>query len=97
MRHDAQAISPTHGRVGGRKVVIVSRTDVHRPWRIQVADPYNRHIIRQYGEFKGEPLFTSHRNIGCGCPMCTDSYGRREARRRDRHQAKQRLRRGSWE
>lgn len=72
----------------------MSRTDVHRPWRVQTADPFNRHLIRQYATFRGEPLFTSHRNLGCGCRMCTGHFWRRWERRRDRHAAKRKLRRG---
>lgn len=75
----------------------MSRTDVHRPWVVQVSDPHNRHLIRQYATYPatgGEPLYTSHRNLGCGCRMCTDHYGRRWARRRDRHEAKRAIRRG---
>lgn len=63
----------------------MSRTDVHRPWAVQIADPFNRHLLRVYGEFRGEPLVTSHRNIGCGCQLCTGQPYRKRARRQERH------------
>jgi hypothetical protein len=72
----------------------MSGTDAHRPWRVQVTDPYNRHLIRQYGTWRGEPLYTSHRNLSCGSRMCTGYYERRQARRRDRREAKRAIRRG---
>jgi hypothetical protein len=31
---------------------------------------------------------------GCGCRMCTDFYGRRAERRRERHETRRRLRNG---
>ena len=62
----------------------MSRTDVHRPWRVQIADPHNRHILRVYGDWNGEPLVTSHRNIGCGCHLCTGQPWRKFDNRRER-------------
>jgi hypothetical protein len=62
----------------------MARTDVHRPWPVQVADPHNRHLIRQYATHRGEPLYTSHRNLCCGCQLCTGQPGRKRARRRER-------------
>lgn len=26
----------------------MSRTDVHRPWHVQVVDPHNRHLLYRY-------------------------------------------------
>lgn len=64
----------------------MSRTDVHRPWDVQVADPNNRQLIRRYGTWHGEPLYTSHRNLGCGCRLCTGQAGRKLGHRQDRVQ-----------
>jgi len=64
----------------------MAHTDVHRPWPVQVADPTNRHLIRRYGTWRGEPQYTSHRNLSCGCRLCTGHYGRRQARRQERVQ-----------
>lgn len=77
----------------------MSRTDVHRPWRVQAADPHNRHRLyrtQPYGiitalhgpEVVLAPLYNT-----CGCPMCSGRYHRREQRRRDRHTWRARLRR----
>lgn len=70
----------------------MSRTDVHRPWSVQTADPYNRHLLRQYGWFRDEPLITSYRNLGCGCTLCTGQPGRKRARRQERHTTRRALR-----
>jgi hypothetical protein len=75
----------------------MSRTDVHRPWRVQLADPYNRHLLRRHQAWPALPdgiELVPIRNLLCGCRMCTDHFGRRWARRRDRHEAKRALRRG---
>ena len=51
----------------------MSRTDVHRPWRVQVTDPYNRHRLMRYGnEQELLPLYKA-----CRC----DHYGERAMRR----------------
>lgn len=44
----------------------MSRTDVHRPWSVQEADPYERH--RWYRSDIGNflPVYQT-----CGCWMCT--------------------------
>jgi hypothetical protein len=63
----------------------MSRTDVHRPWNVQTADPHNRHLLRIYGSWRGEPLVTSFRNLSCGCTLCTGQPGRKRARRQERH------------
>lgn len=75
----------------------MSRTDVHRPWPVQTADPYNRHLLRCYDIWRGEPQYTSWRNLGCGCPMCTGAEDRKLSRRYERHQAKRLIHRGDWE
>ena len=56
----------------------MSRTDVHRPWCVQVADPYERHRMRRWYYWADQvehgwlPLYTA-----CGCAMCTMRYWRR--------------------
>lgn len=62
----------------------MSRTDVHRPWEVQLADPYDRRLFVQYGYFKGEPLMMPLRNL-CGCRMCTEYHWRKLERRRQRY------------
>lgn len=62
----------------------MSRTDVHRPWHVQVADPYNRHRLRRHAYWPAlgmewVPLYSI-----CSCWMC---HGWRGDQRRDRHQA----------
>lgn len=63
----------------------MSRTDVHRPWNIQVADPTNRHLFYRYSEWEGQPLYWSPRNLMCGCKICTGQHWRRRHRRGERH------------
>lgn len=65
----------------------MSRTDVHRPWTIQINDPTNRHLVYEYAMYPGQPVEmgrTSFRNLGCGCRLCTDHHGRRLKRRQER-------------
>lgn len=62
----------------------MSRTDVHRPWRVQTADPFNRHLLRAYSMYLGQWQYTSHKNIGCGCRICTNHWGRFWDRRKER-------------
>jgi hypothetical protein len=65
----------------------MSRTDVHRPWRVQALDPFNRHRIRWVPEnhlFGTELEFHPLYQI-CGCPMCTGAPWRKAARRKVRH------------
>lgn len=65
----------------------MSRTDVHRPWMLQVADPYNRHLIYYYAKWPGRAVeveATSWRNLFCGCRMCTGHHERRAAHRSER-------------
>jgi hypothetical protein len=66
----------------------VSRTDVHRPWWVQSKDPYNRHLVGQYGEVDGEPWILPYTNMTCGCRGCTGKDWRRQERRKSRQQAK---------
>lgn len=67
------------------------RTDVHRPWNVQIADPHNRHLLRTYSSWRGDPLVTSFRNLGCGCALCTGQPGRKRARRQERQNTRRAL------
>lgn len=71
----------------------MSRTDVHRPWRVQAADPYERHRWRRFHTWPTElpeliPMYRTH-----NCVSCNDTTWARQARRRDRHRARRDLRR----
>jgi 3'-phosphoadenosine 5'-phosphosulfate sulfotransferase (PAPS reductase)/FAD synthetase len=57
----------------------MSRTDVHRPWRVQVADPANRFRIYDSGGWGMFPRFNA-----CGCRMCTGQLARKMKRRSER-------------
>jgi hypothetical protein len=73
----------------------MSDTDVHRPWRVQVSDPYSRHLFYRFQVFPARAdgvALMSFKNIGCGCAMCTGRHWRRMQRRHDRHEAQRRLR-----
>jgi hypothetical protein len=70
----------------------MSRTDVHRPWRVQLADPYNRHLFYGYPAWPWEMGLAPIKNIGCGCSLCTGQPGRKRARRQDRYAARRALR-----
>lgn len=63
----------------------MSRTDVHRPWRVQLADPHNRHILYRYPAWPWQVELTSFKNIGCGCRPCTSYDWRKQQRRRERY------------
>jgi hypothetical protein len=56
----------------------MSRTDVHRPWKVQVEDPYNRHRIQFVGT-EPWPLYNT-----CGCSLCVGQHGRKQRRRMER-------------
>lgn len=78
--HSALVPSTVDGRLKDRSSTM-SRTDVHRPWAIQVADPNNRHLFYRYAS--GEWI-TSFRNLSCGCRLCTGHYWRKQSNRRQR-------------
>lgn len=61
----------------------MSRTDVHRPWRVQVADPYSRHLFYRYAMWPWQMDLTPIVCL-CGCRMCTGHYSRKQARRQER-------------
>ena len=67
----------------------MSRTDVHRPWRVQREDPDNRHRLYRFPTWSTQPPepFPTY-NI-CGCRMCTGHHEMKAERRRSRHLWKQ--------
>lgn len=67
----------------------MSRTDVHRPYLVQVADPYNRHRFYRFQAWSTQPPELVPIYRVCGCRMCTGHHWNREDRRRSRHQWKQ--------
>jgi hypothetical protein len=74
----------------------MSRTDVHRPWPVQVADPHNRHLLYRYQAWPDRTALTAFRNLCCGCRLCTGHHERRRERRRQRHQARREIRSGQY-
>lgn len=63
----------------------MSRTDVHRPYHVQVNDPYNRHRVRRFQAWPmQEPVLILTYQV-CGCWMCGGD--KKGDRRRSRHQA----------
>ena len=65
----------------------MSRTDVHRPWRVQATDPHNRHRVRRlpansiaFPDWEFWPLY----NI-CACPLCSDKVGHKVRSRKVRY------------
>lgn len=70
----------------------MSRTDVHRPWTVQLKDPYNRHLFYRFQVWPWEHQLFPIKNIGCGCAGCTEQPGRKATRRAERHQARRDLR-----
>lgn len=70
----------------------MSRTDVHRPWNVQLADPHNRHLFYRYPAWPWETGLAPIKNIGCGCSLCTGQPGRKRARRQERQLTRRDLR-----
>jgi hypothetical protein len=70
----------------------MSRTDVHRPYRVQVTDPYERHRFYRFSIWpdRTEPVPIS--GFTCGCRMCTGQLFRKQARRRERTALRAQLR-----
>lgn len=62
----------------------MSRTDVHRPWPVQLADPHNRHLFYRYPMFPDSMELAPIKNIACGCTLCTGQHHRKAARRSER-------------
>lgn len=75
----------------------MSKTDVHRPFTVQMEDPYNRHRVRWFTRHATQipdvlPLYNT-----CGCWMCTGHYERFLSRRHQRRRTKQLLRAERWD
>ena len=63
----------------------MSRTDVHRPWSVQVQDPYNRHRLRRWHSWATDPEVSYLPLYGaCGCNMCTGRLWHRQSQRQVR-------------
>ncbi len=71
----------------------MSKTDVHRPWAVQLADPYNRHLLCRYPMWPSQMALAPIKNFGCGCRLCTGHHWRKAQRRAQRHQMQRELRR----
>lgn len=69
----------------------MSRTDVHRPWPVQLADPHNRHLFYRFAVWPWRMELVPVKNIGCGCQLCTGQPGRKRARRQERHDVRRDL------
>lgn len=68
----------------------MSRTDVHRPFDVQMKDPYNRHRVRVvHGTGPFGPFFDTAWPLynPCGCWLCSRQFGRRYENK---------VRRGRW-
>lgn len=70
----------------------MSRTDVHRPWQVQLADPYNRHLFYRFQIWPWEHTLMPFKNIGCGCWRCTGQLSRKCTRRAERQRIRRDLR-----
>lgn len=71
----------------------MSRTDVHRPYHVQQADPYERH---RWYRFQSDStvaptLVPTYRTCNCTVRGCSGGEWRRGERRRDRHTWRRRL------
>ena len=61
----------------------MSRTDVHRPWHVQEADPYERHRWYRFAVYPDKVVLMPTYQI-CGCFMCTGRQARRRQRKQER-------------
>lgn len=63
----------------------MSRTDVHRPYQVQINDPYNRHRMLWRPSWLGDkgldpwPMYNT-----CGCNLCVGQVYRKYLRRQER-------------
>jgi hypothetical protein len=65
----------------------VSRTDVHRPYRVQVTDPYNQHRMLwrpNWGWGNGRGLEPWPLYNTCGCNLCVGQLYRKHLRQQER-------------
>lgn len=71
----------------------MSRTDVHRPHRVQQADPQDRQYWMRSELFGGQPgELWPMRNL-CGCRSCSGQLQRKIEAKRDRAHGRKHLRR----
>lgn len=62
----------------------MSRTDVHRPYQVQITDPYNRHRTYRFQAWgTQEPGLELLYNV-CGCNLCAGQFARKYLRRQER-------------
>ncbi len=70
----------------------MSRTDVHRPHRVQQADPHDRQYWMREELFGGRPGgLWPLRNL-CGCKLCTGQPQRKIEAKRERAHGRRHLR-----
>lgn len=62
----------------------MSRTDVHRPYRVQVWDPYNRHRTYQFQSWSDQEPDRMLTYNACGCNLCVGQLTRKYLRRQER-------------
>lgn len=62
----------------------MSRTDIHRPYRVQVEDPYNRHRMLWHPTWGTEPLSPMPLYNTCGCNLCVGQLWRKQLCRQER-------------
>lgn len=63
----------------------MSRTDVHRPYQVQIKDPYNRHRMLWRADWrKGKGLDPWPLYNTCGCNLCVGQLTRKHLRRQER-------------
>lgn len=72
----------------------MSRTDVHRPYHVQQADPHERHRWYRFQTWATEApeLVPTYRT--CNCPVCNGHGWRRTDRRKARRGWRRALDRG---
>lgn len=62
----------------------MSRTDAHRPYLVQQADPLSRWLFYWFARYPSHGVeLISWKNL-CGCKRCTDQNWRKLSHRRDR-------------
>lgn len=91
----------------------MSRTDVHTPyWAKKLQWEWRGYFVESHEHTKHSCNFSPKnessldcylemrskgRNIHCGCKLCTNQDGRRQAIRSDRYKAKRLLSAGRWD
>jgi hypothetical protein len=59
----------------------MSRTDIHRPWRVLIEDPTIRHW---FYEWRGQIMPSGACPNLCGCKLCNWQYSRHYSHRQER-------------